>query len=167
MNLNVCEEHKTQREARGPERTEREVQRSNHAPQPRSNLRAKRVIRMCPQSGQIFFLWNFLSLPAVVTLWFAFPLYVHHIHGIWLLTSIETIIFSLYPVQKLPNLFLISDSGPIGFPICGRKGAHGVARVGTTSDYDRQDYFQILSCGRDIVVTLVRFLVSALYIKVS
>ena len=31
-----------------------------------------------------------------------------------------------------------------------------VARVGTTSDYDRQDYFQILCCGRDIVVTILK-----------
>ena len=57
-----------------------------------------------------------------------------------------------------------------------------MARIGTTSDYDRQDYFQILCCGPDIVVTililkcqkqkvhgefgstesLVRFLISAL-----
>ena len=28
MNLNVCEEHKNEREARGPERTEREARRS-------------------------------------------------------------------------------------------------------------------------------------------
>ena len=28
--------------------------------------------------------------------------------------------------------------------------------VGTTSDYDRQDYFQILCCGRDIVVTILK-----------
>ena len=28
MNLNVCEEHKTEREARGPGRSEREAQRS-------------------------------------------------------------------------------------------------------------------------------------------
>ena len=33
------------REARGPERTEREARRSNRAPQARSNLRAKRVAR--------------------------------------------------------------------------------------------------------------------------
>ena len=39
---------------------------------------------------------------------------------------------------------------------CGRRGAHGVARVGTTSDYDRQDYFQIFCCGRDIVVTILK-----------
>ena len=32
MNLNVCEEHKTESEARGPERTEREARRSNRAP---------------------------------------------------------------------------------------------------------------------------------------
>ena len=48
------------------------------------------------------------------------------------------------PVQKLPNLFPSSDPGPIGFSTRGRRGAHDVARVGTTSDYDRQDYFQIL-----------------------
>ena len=56
-----------------------------------------------------------------------------------------------------------------------------------TSDYDRQDYFQILCCGRNIVVTilklkcqkqkvhsefgstesLVKFLISALQIKLS
>ena len=60
------------------------------------------------------------------------------------------------PVQKLPNLFPSSDPGPIGFSTCGRRGAHGVARVGTTSDYDRQDYFQILCCGRDIVVTILK-----------
>ena len=73
-------------------------------------------------------------------------------------------------------------SGPIGFSTCGHKGAHSVARVGTTSNYDRQDYFQIFYYGRDIVVTililkcqkqrvhgefgstesLVRFLISAL-----
>ena len=47
------------------------------------------------------------------------------------------------PVQKLPNLFPSSDPGLIGFSTCGRRGAHGVAQVGTTSDYDRQDYFQI------------------------
>ena len=35
------------------------------------------------------------------------------------------------------------------------QGAHGVARVGTTSDYDRQDYFHILYCGHDIVVTIL------------
>ena len=87
------------------------------------------------------------------------------------------------PVQKLPTLFPSSDPGPIGFSICGRRGAHGVAQVGTTSDYDRQDYFKILCCDRDIVVTililkcqkqkvhaefgstesLVRFLISALH----
>ena len=44
------------------------------------------------------------------------------------------------PVQKLPNLFPSSDPGPIGFFTCGRMVAHGVARVGTTSDYDRHDY---------------------------
>ena len=85
-------------------------------------------------------------------------------------------------MQKLPNLFQSSDPGPIGFFTCGRRRAHGVAQVGTTSDYDRQDYFQILCCGRDIVVaililkcqkqkvhgefgsteSLVRFLISAL-----
>ena len=32
MNLNVCEEHKTERDARGPEGTEREGRRSNRAP---------------------------------------------------------------------------------------------------------------------------------------
>ena len=36
-----------------------------------------------------------------------------------------------------------------------RRGAHGVARIGTTSDYDRQDYSQILCCGRDIVVIIL------------
>ena len=86
------------------------------------------------------------------------------------------------PVQKLPYLFPSSVPDPIRFSICGRRGAHGVAWVGTTMDYDRQDYFQILCCGRDIVVTiwklkyqkqkvhgkfgstesLVRFLISAL-----
>ena len=55
MNLNVCEEHKTEREARGPERTEREARRSkiperearrsNRAPQACSNSRAKRAAR--------------------------------------------------------------------------------------------------------------------------
>ena len=60
-----------------------------------------------------------------------------------------------FPVQKLPNFFPSSDPGPIGFSTCGRRGAHGVAGVGTTSDYDRQEYFQILYCGRDIVVTIL------------
>ena len=60
------------------------------------------------------------------------------------------------PVQKFPNLFQSSDLGPIGFSTCGRRGAHGVTRVGTTSDYDRQDYFQILYCCRDIVVTVLK-----------
>ena len=32
INLYVCEEHKIEREARGPERTEREARRSNRAP---------------------------------------------------------------------------------------------------------------------------------------
>ena len=64
--------------------------------------------------------------------------------------------YSEHPVQKLPNLFPRSDPGPIRFSTCGRRGAHGVARVGTTSDYDRQDYFQIFCCGRDIVVTLLK-----------
>ena len=59
------------------------------------------------------------------------------------------------PVQKLPNLFPSSDPGPIGFSTCGRRRAHGVAQVGITSDYDRQDYFQIWCCGRDIVVTIL------------
>ena len=36
------------------------------------------------------------------------------------------------------------------------KEAHGMARVGTTLDQDRQDYFQILCCGRDIVVTILK-----------
>ena len=36
------------------------------------------------------------------------------------------------------------------------QGAHGLAQVGTTLDYDGQDYFQILSCGRDIVVTILK-----------
>ena len=72
--------------------------------------------------------------------------------------KIPTLMFSFIqiPVQKLPNLFPSSDPGPIGFSTCGRRGAHGVARVGTTSDYDRQDYFQILCCGRDIVVTILK-----------
>ena len=60
------------------------------------------------------------------------------------------------PVQKLPNLFPSSNPGPFGFSTCGRRGAHGVARVGTTSYYDRQDYFQILYCGRDIVETILK-----------
>ena len=62
---------------------------------------------------------------------------------------------SLHPVQKLPNLFPSSDPGPIVFSTCGRRGAYGVPRVGTTSDYDRQDYFQILCSGHDIVVTIL------------
>ena len=61
------------------------------------------------------------------------------------------------PVQKLPNLLPNSDPGPIGFSTCGRRGVHGLARVGTTSDNDRQNYFQILCCGRDIVVTILKF----------
>ena len=60
------------------------------------------------------------------------------------------------PVQKLPNLFPSSDSGLIGFSTCGRRGAHGLAQVGTISDYDGQDYFQILCCVRDIVVTILK-----------
>ena len=40
--MNVCEEHKNEREARGPERKERDARRSNRAPQARSNLRAAR-----------------------------------------------------------------------------------------------------------------------------
>ena len=47
-------------------------------------------------------------------------------------------------MQKLSNVFPSSDPGPIGFSTCGHRGAHGVARVETTSDYDTQDYFQIL-----------------------
>ena len=35
-------------------------------------------------------------------------------------------------------------------------GAHGVTRVETTSDYDRQDYFQISCCGRHILVTILK-----------
>ena len=62
---------------------------------------------------------------------------------------------STYPVQKLPNFFPSFAPGPIGFSTFGRRGAHGVARVGTTTDYDWQDYFQILCCGRDIVVTIL------------
>ena len=31
-----------------------------------------------------------------------------------------------------------------------------MARVGTTSDYDRQDYFKIFCCGRDIAVTILK-----------
>ena len=62
----------------------------------------------------------------------------------------------MYPVQKLPNLFPSSDPGPIGFSTCGRRGAHGLAQVRTTSDYDGQDDFQILCCGRDIVVTIFK-----------
>ena len=53
-------------------------------------------------------------------------------------------------------MFSSSDLSPIGFSTCGRRGAHDVARVGTTSDYDRQDYFQILCCGRDIVVLILK-----------
>ena len=41
-------------------------------------------------------------------------------------------------------------------PIRARSDFPHVARVGTTSDYDRQDYFQILCCGRDIVVTILK-----------
>ena len=59
------------------------------------------------------------------------------------------------PVQKLPNFFPSSGPGPIGFSTYGCRGAYGVAQVGTTSDYDRQDYFQILYCGYDIVVTIL------------
>ena len=44
---------RAQDRARGPERTEREARRSNRAPWARSNLRA---MRMCPRSGQIFFI---------------------------------------------------------------------------------------------------------------
>ena len=62
---------------------------------------------------------------------------------------------AITPVQKLPNLFPSFDPGPIGFSTCDRRGAHGVARVGTTSDYDRQDHFQILCCGRDILMTIL------------
>ena len=64
---------------------------------------------------------------------------------------IKQIVIGHVPVQKLPNLFPSSDLGPIGFSTCVRRRAHGVARVGTTSDYDRQDYFRILCCGPDIV----------------
>ena len=60
------------------------------------------------------------------------------------------------PVQKLPNLFPSYNPGPIGFFKCDRRGAHSVARVGTTSDYDRQGYFQILCCRLDIVVTILK-----------
>ena len=60
------------------------------------------------------------------------------------------------PVQKLPNLFPSSDPDSIEFSSCGRRGAHGVARVGTTSDYDTQNYFQISYCRRDIVVTILK-----------
>ena len=59
------------------------------------------------------------------------------------------------PVQKLPNLFPSSDPGPIGFSTCGCRGTHGMAQIGTTSDYEIQDYFQILCYGRDIVVTIL------------
>ena len=65
-----------------------------------------------------------------------------------LATTVNTLVL---PVQKLPNLFPSSDPGLIGFSTCGRRRAHGVARVGTTSDYERQDYFRILCCGPDIV----------------
>ena len=43
--MNVCEEHKNEREARGPERAKREARRSNRAPWGRSNLRARREAR--------------------------------------------------------------------------------------------------------------------------
>ena len=43
INLNVCEEYKT----------EREVQQSNRVPLARSNLRAKCAITMCPRSRQV------------------------------------------------------------------------------------------------------------------
>ena len=59
-------------------------------------------------------------------------------------------------MQKLPKIFPSSDPGPIRFSTCGRRGAHGVAGVGTTSDYLRKDYIQILCCGRDIIVTIFK-----------
>ena len=68
--MNVCEEHKNEREARGPEKTEREARRSNRAPQARSNLRAKRAAREARdenvpiRSGQIFFMVNLAGMTA-------------------------------------------------------------------------------------------------------
>ena len=83
----------------------------------------------------------------------------------WQYSLFEHVIILIYnnlsqlwplPVQKLPNLFPSSDPGQIGFSTCGRRGAHGLARVGTTSDYDRQDYFHILCYGRGIVVNILK-----------
>ena len=45
INLNVCEEYKTECKARDPNRTERKARRLNCLPQARSNLRAKRAAR--------------------------------------------------------------------------------------------------------------------------
>ena len=57
--MNVCEEHKNEREARGPERTQREARRSNRTAQT-CELRATRAMRMCPPSRQIFLNYDIL-----------------------------------------------------------------------------------------------------------
>ena len=118
------------------------------------NLRAKRATRKSSWSGQIFF-FHFVR------------------------RKNSEIFHTRAEIAELVSKFW---SGPIGFSTCGRREAHGVARVGTTSDYDRQEYFQILCCDCDILVTililkcqrqkvhgefrstesLVRFLISAL-----
>ena len=49
------------------------------------------------------------------------------------------------------------QSGPDQiFHMWPQGGTWRVARVRTTSDYDRQDYFQILCSGRDIVMTILK-----------
>ena len=64
----------------------------------------------------------------------------------------RTFIHSRAEIAQLVSKF---RSGPDRILHMWPQGEHGVARAGTTSDYDRQDYFQILCCSRDIVVTIL------------
>ena len=54
INLYVCEEYKSEREARDLNRTERDDRIAHPRRSQTFELRAKRPMRMCPQSWDIF-----------------------------------------------------------------------------------------------------------------
>ena len=51
--MNICEEYKTERKARDPNRTERDDRITRPSRAQACELRAKRAMRKCPRSGQI------------------------------------------------------------------------------------------------------------------